>query len=403
MSKITKVNLEQIFDGAGGPALSLELITARGHFCRASLSVNKELKTYQTKELITIQEKLNTFFVEQDADEGLWTVAQEFLKKEKELLVPISLLIEIAVIKLCSAVAGRDVFEQINNVLQIKEKMFFVPTPLITVFNGGMYGDTNLDFEEYLLIPLSKSKTTFEQKITTANQVYRKLAQVLKLAGYDTDTGLMGGYAPNLISSVEAFDLIIASINLAGFTPAVDFGLGLDVGSASLYNPEEHNYLFRLGHNYFNTQNLSHLYREWLSKYPLFYLEDCLAPDDLSGWQVLSDDLRDEIVLAGDKLFANDELILRRGLKAGLGNSVVIKMQEYDSLLKLWDMVKLAKKHNYQVVMSAGEQETNDAFVADLSVAVGADFVKFGGLSRGERVGKYNRLLSLSRRLENFF
>jgi len=406
MSKISKIIIEQVFDGSGGLAINLELMTDRGNFCRACLPMIRKNENGPNLNYSLIQESLNKFFINLDVDDGLWEQVIKFLSNErnkKNLSAPIPLLIEIAVIKIMASVQRIDVFEQINTTLGIEEKLFFIPTPLITLFNGGGYGDTNLDFEEYLLIPLTKNKTTFEQKIINANQVYKKLGTVLKTAGYDTDTGVMGGYAPDLVSTVEALDLIVASINLAGFGPANDFGLGIDVGSANLYNPEEHNYLFRLSHNYFNTTNLSHLYQEWLSRYPLFYLEDCLAPDDLIGWQNLSEELRDDIVLAGDKLFSNDISILRRGLKARLANTAVIKMNEFASLIDLVDFVKLAKKHNYQIVISSGDAETNDAFVADLSVATGADFVKFGSMSRGERIAKYNRLLSLSRRLENFF
>jgi enolase len=190
---------------------------------------------------------------------------------------------------------------------------------------------------------------------------------------------------------------------LSGFSPASDFGIGIDIGSANLYNKENHNYVFRLSHNYFTNTSLSQLYSEWLIKYPIFYLEDALAPDDTVAWQELSVELGEELVLAGDKLFTNDSAVLRRGLAAGLANSVVVNLQEYKSIVDVVEFVALAKKRNYQVVFAAAEQETNDSFIADLAVALGADFVKFGALARGERLAKYNRLLSISRRLENFF
>lgn len=404
MLKITRINLRKTLDGSGQEALSVQIISSDYFSAEASLPLAKDL-VISSNELTLINDKLLGVLAKQELDGALWQLWLKFTKEEKNkkyLPKPLSLLMEMVLLKLLAAVNRREVFEQINESLALDQKLFLVPTPLISVFNGALYGDTNLDFKDYLLIPLTKARTSFEQKLVESAKVYQKLAEVLKSAGYDADIGSLGAYAPDLVSTVEALDLMMAGINLAGFSPARDFGLGLDIGSASLYNAEEHNYLFRLSHNYFNSGNLSSLYRDWLVKYPIFYLEDVLAPDDLVAWQDLTTELRNDVVLAGGSLFANDLKTLRRGVAAGLANAVVISLQDCESLKDVVEMVTLAKKHNYQVVLAASQRESNEDFLADLAVALSVDFVKFGALARGERVAKYARLLAISQSLEVF-
>jgi enolase len=403
MLKIKAVKLNGVLDGSGLPALALALVSSASQEVAATLTLPKEL-VMSANERALIKERLEAWLVKQEVDELLWQTVQKFVKDEKNkkyLPKPIGLLVEMAVLKLLASAKQVEVFEQLNESLAIRQQLFLLPTPLVSLFNGGSYGDTNLDFKDYLLIPLTKNKSSFAQKLTDAAVVYQKLATVLRSAGYDADVGSLGAYAPDLVSTVEALDLIIASINLAGFSPAKDFGLGVDIGAQSLYDPKEHNYLFRLSHNYFNSGNLSALYREWLVKYPIFYMQDPLAVDDTVAWQDLTEDLREELVLAGGEVLAADKQALRRGLAARIANTVVLDLQACESLADLVEMALMAKKHNYQIVLAVGERETNETMVADLAVALGVDFVKFGALARGERTAKYSRLLEIAAYLEN--
>lgn len=400
MVKIVKIDLLKVFDGAGRSALLMRVETSVRQRVEASMPATELMSA---NELALISEKLYLTLAGQELEESLWPLIQSFINEEKNqryLVKPVALLLEIAVLKILALVSGREVFEQIVESFGLKQSLFLMPTPIISVFGGAWYGDSNLDFRDYLLIPLTKNRTSFEKKLSDASLVYHKLATVLKSAGYDADIGSLGAYAPDLVSTMEALDLLIASINLAGFSPAKDFGLGIDVGAASLYNIEEHNYLFRLSHNYFSSNNLSSLYREWLIKYPIFYLQDVLAPEDKVAWQELTQELREELVLAGAELFADNKNEMRRAVAAGLANTVVLDYQKCSSLTDLFEMVALAKKHHYQVVVAASERETNEDFVADLALASGADFVKFGALARGERSAKYSRLLVIAQLLE---
>ena len=256
MVKIVKIDLLKVFDGAGRSALLMRVETSVRQRVEASMPVTELMSA---NELALISEKLYLTLAGQEIEESLWPLIQSFINEEKNqryLVKPVALLLEIAVLKILALVSGREVFEQIVESFGLKQSLFLMPTPIISVFGGAWYGDSNLDFRDYLLIPLTKNRTSFEKKLSDAGLVYHKLATVLKSAGYDADIGSLGAYAPDLVSTMEALDLLIASINLAGFSPAKDFGLGIDVGAASLYNIEEHNYLFRLSHNYFSSNNL---------------------------------------------------------------------------------------------------------------------------------------------------
>jgi|GEM_PF-1170526 len=406
MTKIKKVSLDKIYNGSTGLAVNLEIMSNDGVFWSASLSLDSNDLKVLTTDLTwrQAQEQIGRLLLGLELDESLWNQVNAKLsnsKHRKNLTKTLALLVEMVAIKASSSGRYLGCVEYLNEYLGFNQAMFVMPTPLITIFNGGRFGDTNLDFEDYLLIPLTKNKDSFAQKIQDSKLVFDKIGQLLRASGYDSDCGVLGAYAPEMASSLEALDIMLAGVNLAGFVGAQDFGLGINVGSANLYDSSEHKYLFKLSHNYFNTANLNQLYHEWLRQYPLFYLEDPLSEHDLEGWQDLSEDFRDGLVLAGDKLFDGDISQFRKLLKYKLGNTIVLNITSANSFLELADLIKLAKKHNYQVVLSAGEAETAEDFVADFAVASNVDFVKFGALARSERVGKYNRLLIIASKLQN--
>lgn len=271
-----------------------------------------------------------------------------------------------------------------------------IPIPLFNIFNGGKHADTNLDFQEFLFIPKRKSA---KEMIRQGAEVFYYLGRELKEAGYDTDVGLEGGYAPDLDSSIEALELITAAGIRAGYKPKEDFYLGIDVGSSVLFEKKTQRYVFPLDKAYFQASNLISLYQTWLEKYPLVYLEDGLAEDDLENWQRLTAELGDKMLIVGDDLFATNISRLRLGLQEKLANSIIIKPNQVGTLTEAVDCIKLAVKHNYKIIVSHRSGETNDDFIVDLAVACGADYIKAGSLSRGERLAKYNRLLDIEDKL----
>jgi len=273
-----------------------------------------------------------------------------------------------------------------------------MPTPCFNIFNGGRHADTNLDFQEFMIIP--SLNTSFKEKVRMGAEIFHTLAGILKQAGYDTDVGNEGGYAPDINSSIQAIELIMAAIIKAGYRAGRDINLGVDVGSSQLYNQADGRYVFKLDHASYTADTLSGLYYEWFRKYPIIYIEDGLAEDDWAGWQKLNKELGANVMLVGDDLFVTNLARLRKGLKENAANAILIKPNQVGTLSETVACVKLAQKHNYKVIVSHRSGETTDDFIADLAVAVGADYIKAGSLSRGERVAKYNRLMEIEENLK---
>jgi len=267
-----------------------------------------------------------------------------------------------------------------------------IPVPLFNIFNGGKHADTNLDFQEFLIIPAAAPAADMVRR---GAEVFHELGQVLREAGFDTDTGAEGGYAPDLDSSIEAIELILAAMIRAGYKPGKDFHLGVDVGSSVLYEAATKKYVFPLDHANFSSSNLIGLYNEWLKKYPFLYLEDGLAEDAWADWRELTAELGDKLLIVGDDLFVTNTARLREGLKEQAANSIIIKPNQVGTLTETVACLKLAQQHHYKVIISHRSGETSDDFIVDLAVAAGADYLKAGSLSRGERVAKYNRLMAI--------
>jgi len=299
---------------------------------------------------------------------------------------------------------------------QARGSNFKMPTPFFNIFNGGKHADTNLDFQEFMIIPLTPfskggknppnpplskgGKKDFAEKVRMGAEIFHKLGWILKKAGFDTDVGSEGGYAPDIVSSIQAIELILAAVLEAGYTPGKDIGLGIDVGSSELYNKKAEKYIFKLDRANFTNTTLVGLYYEWFRKYPIISLEDGLAEDDWEGWRELTKELGEEMLIIGDDLFATNINRLRRGLKEKAANTILIKPNQVGTLSETMECVKFAQKHNYKIMVSHRSGETNDDFIADLAVAVGADYIKAGSLSRGERVAKYNRLMEIENNLK---
>ncbi|PIT87573.1 MAG: hypothetical protein COU31_02165 [Candidatus Magasanikbacteria bacterium CG10_big_fil_rev_8_21_14_0_10_40_10] len=222
----------------------------------------------------------------------------------------------------------------------------------------------------------------------------------MRQAGLDTDTGIEGGYAPDLDSSIEAIEFILAATIRAGYNPGKDLWLGLDIGSNVLFDDFSKRYIFPLDKTYFSANSLLGLYDSWLKKYPIIYLEDAFAEDDWDNWRALTSEMGDKLMVAGDDLFVSSSKRLRRGIKEQAANSIVVAPNQVGTLTETMDCIKLANKHNFKVIISHRSGETNDDFIVDLAVAVSADYLKAGSLSRGERVAKYNRLLIIAEILE---
>jgi len=291
---------------------------------------------------------------------------------------------------------GLELYEYITKTYKFSEQ-YRLPTPFFNIFNGGKHADTNLDFQEFMIIPLGS--VSFKEKVRIGAEIYHELGDVLKESAFDTDSGSEGGYAPDLISSMQAIEFIMAAIVRAGYKPGKEVGLGTDVGSSELYDPRTKEYIFKLDQAHFTKDSLIGVYNEWLRKFPLISIEDGLAEDDWDGWQELTKELGNEILLIGDDIFTTSTKRLRQGLKEKIANAVIIKLNQVGTLTEAIECAQLAQKHNYKLMVSHRSGETCDDFIADLAVAINAEYIKAGSLSRGERVIKYNRLMEIEDQL----
>ena len=283
-----------------------------------------------------------------------------------------------------------------------------IPVPMFNIFNGGKHADTNLDIQELMIVPFGIKN--FSEQVRAGVEIFYALADVLHKNNLDTDVGNEGGYAPNIHSTMQAFDLIIKAINKAGYKPGEQIALATDIGASELYNVSKKLYIFDLDDNYLIADQLISLYRDWANKYPLFSIEDGLAQDDWENWEGLNKEfLRFKtlvktqnstnkthlmLIVSNDLTVTNTER-LQAAIKRRACNAVILKPNQIGTLSEAVNFAKMAQEANLQIITSHRSGETCDDFIADLAVAINSDFVKFGSLSRGERVCKYNRLLEI--------
>lgn len=418
MPKIKNIIAREILDSRGNPTIETKIILDNGIEARASVPSGVSTGIYEAVELRDgdmkryrglgvlkvvdnvkkiIEPKLKGIEVinQQKIDDLL--VKLDGTVNKKKLGANAILSVSLACARAGAMTQGKELYEYINKNYELGIKNYELPTPCFNIFNGGKHADTNLDFQEFMIIP--EKKSSFAEKVRMGAEIFHELGEVLKKAGFDTDVGSEGGYAPDIISSIQAIELIMAAIVKAGYKVGDDIGLGIDVGSSGLFNKESGKYIFKLDQANYSANTLVGLYYEWFRKYPIIYLEDGLAEDDWSGWQKITEELGDKLILVGDDVFATNLSRLRRGLKERVANAIIIKPNQIGTVTETIDCVKLAKKHNYKIVVSHRSGETNDDFIADLAVAVGADYIKAGSLSRGERIAKYNRLMEIEKNL----
>ncbi len=399
MIKITRGAIYKIYSGDGWPALGLKLWLSNDRQLWAS-AVLPEAGDEAVFNLC--QQKFTDmvwpFLADLELSADGAVTADNWLKDWSAEAPALSLAVSLGVSRAAAAAASQELYQYFNLAYSFKEEVFVLPTPIFNLFNGGRHADTNLDFEEFLLVPLTKNQTSLAQKAAAGSAIFHALADQLRQAGFDTDLGSFGGYAPDMTSSLEAMQLIAAACQTAGFAWGEEFALGLDIGAASLSSGQG-KYLFKLDHSQLQSANLVSLYEEWQSHYHLVYLEDPLAAADIGGWQSLTGAEDYKLILAGDDLFANSANKFRQNLKNHLANAIVITPSRLASVGEAVALIKLAQEHNYQIVLANGDQETADDWLSDLAVAANVEWFKSGALARAERNAKLNRLIEIEQDL----
>ncbi|MFW5841774.1 MAG: phosphopyruvate hydratase [Bacillota bacterium] len=268
-----------------------------------------------------------------------------------------------------------------------------LPTPMMNIINGGSHADNNVDFQEFMIMPVGAP--TFKEALRAGAEVFHALKAVLKGKGYNTAVGDEGGFAPNLKSNEEALEVIMEAIKKAGYKPGEDIALAMDVASSEFYNKKDNNYDLAGEGKTMSAEELTDFYGTLIDKYPIISIEDGLDENDWDGWKILTDKLGKKVQLVGDDLFVTNTEKLSKGIDEGIGNSILIKVNQIGTLTETFDAIEMAKQAGYTAVVSHRSGETEDATIADIAVATNAGQIKTGSLSRTDRIAKYNQLLRI--------
>lgn len=267
-----------------------------------------------------------------------------------------------------------------------------LPVPMMNIINGGAHADNNVDFQEFMVVPVGAA--TFSEALRMGAEIFHALKSVLKKKGYATSVGDEGGFAPNLRSNEEAIETILESIPQAGYQAGTDCLLALDPAASEFYDGKS--YVFKKSDKRkLSSDEMVAYWKSWTTQYPIVSIEDGMAENDWNGWKTLTDEIGQSVQLVGDDLFVTNTEFLRKGIERGVANSILIKVNQIGTLSETLDCIELAKTHGRTVVISHRSGETEDPFIADLAVATNAGQIKTGSLSRTDRIAKYNQLLRI--------
>ena len=273
-----------------------------------------------------------------------------------------------------------------------------LPTPMLNVLNGGAHADSNVDFQEFMIMPVGAER--FSEALRWSAETFHTLKGVLKKKGYSTGVGDEGGFAPSLKSNDEAIELILEAVEAAGYKPGEQICIALDPASSEFYDKDKKKYVFKKSDKReLTSEQMVDFWADWAKKYPIVSLEDGLAEDDWEGWKLLTDKVGSKIQLVGDDLFVTNSKRLQRGIEEGVANSILIKVNQIGTVTETLDAIDLGRRYGYTAVMSHRSGESEDTFIADLAVATGVGQIKTGSVSRTDRIAKYNQLLRIEEEL----
>jgi enolase len=273
-----------------------------------------------------------------------------------------------------------------------------LPVPMMNIINGGAHADNNVDFQEFMVMPVGAEN--FSEALRMGAETFHVLKGVLKKRGYNTAVGDEGGFAPSLKSNVEAIEVILEAIQQAGYKPGEEIAIALDPATSELYKHGNGRYMFWKSDKQTKTsEEMVKFWADWCRQYPIVSLEDGLAEDDWAGWKMLTDEIGDKVQLVGDDLFVTNPELLAKGIETGTANSILIKLNQIGTVSETLEAIELARRNGYTAVISHRSGESEDTFIADLAVGTGAGQIKTGSASRTDRIAKYNQLLRIEEEL----
>lgn len=414
MSAIINIHARQILDSRGNPTVEAEVITEDGAMGRAAVPSGASTGAHEAVELRdgdkknylgkgvlhaveNVNKKISDELMGMDVFEQN-AIDHKMLKldgteNKSKLGANAILAVSMACAKAAAIECNMPLYRYVGGV-----NANTLPIPLMNILNGGSHADNSIDFQEFMIMPVKAH--SFRQALQMGAEVFHHLKNVLKKKGYSTNVGDEGGFAPNIKSNEEAIEIVLKSIEEAGYKPGKDIYIAMDAATTEFYDEKTGMYTFKKSDNrQMSSSEMVSYWKEWTEKYPILSIEDGLAEDDWKGWAELTKAIGDKVQLVGDDLFVTNSKRLAKGIDKGIANSILVKVNQIGSLTETIDAVNLATRNSYTNIMSHRSGETEDTTIADLAVALNSGQIKTGSASRTDRIAKYNQLLRIEEEL----
>ena len=414
---IFSVNALQVLDSRGNPTVEVEVILDNKIKAKASVasgastgrlealelrdgnelrysgkgvlkaceSVNKKINKILIGQSVTNQKKIDKIMLELDGTENKSSLGANAI-----------LGVSLACARAGAKTMNKPLYKYLAKNFQFPVSNFQFPVPTFNILNGGKHSDSGLSIQEFMVVPAGIK--TARKQIRAGSEIFHSLKKILLNQGYSTGVGDEGGFAPRLKSHMEAFDLILAAVKKAGYQAGKEIFLAIDAAANSFFIPQENKYFLKPEEISLDRERLVALYLEWIKKYPFLSIEDGLNEGDWEGWGRLNSKLKiqsSKLMVVADDLTVTNTKRLKKAIENKCANAIIIKPNQIGTITETIECVKIAQEANWKIIVSHRSGETCDDFIADLAVAVGADFLKSGSLSRGERLAKYNRLMEI--------
>ncbi len=405
---IKEIKAREILDSRGNPTVEVEMILANNIKAVASVPSGAstgsrealelrdgDLSRYNGKGVLKAVNNINTIIrpalIGKEIDQVLvdkTLIKLDGTKNKSNLGANATLPVSLCALKCLAKLQNKELYEYITY------GKVNLPIPMMNILNGGVHADNNLKIQEFMIVPIVKGES---ERIRVGSEVYHALKDILKSKGYSTNVGDEGGFAPNIDKTTEALDLIMQAINKANYTPGKDVLIALDCAASEFYDKNKE--VYHIDNEWLNSDDLIKYYLSLIKNYPIISIEDPFNENDLESFAVLTKLVGNKIMLVGDDYFCTNRELLENGIRYGAGNAILLKANQIGTISEMVKTIMTAKKNNYKTIISHRSGETEDTFIADLSVGFGLSFIKTGSLCRGERIAKYNRLMKIESEL----
>ena len=416
MSYINNITARQILDSRGNPTIEVDVVTDNGILGRAAVPSGASTGSHEAVELRDNDKSIYLGKSVYQAINNVNTVFRENLKgayvldqseidakmieldgtPNKSVLGANAILgVSLAVAKAAAEESRMPLYRYIGGM-----NSNLLPIPMMNILNGGAHADNGIDFQEFMIMPVGAE--TFSEALRMGTEVFHHLKAVLKSQKYSTNVGDEGGFAPDFKNNEDAIKAVMQAIDKAGYKAGEDIYIAMDAAASEFYNVEEKMYHFKKSTgDKLNSSQMTDYWADWCKKYPIISIEDGFSEDDWDGWKLITNKIGDKVQLVGDDLFVTNVNRLSDGIKKGVANSILIKVNQIGTLTETISAVKLAQANSYTSIMSHRSGETEDTTIADLSVGLSCGQIKTGSASRSDRIAKYNQLLRIEEQLGN--